>query len=92
MAYEAVPHEFQATTTPDVTLATSRALITLRELFGMSEDDKVFIKMFSSSLRGQTHRRGTRQKIPRHHFLTLLRELSACLTSRDCPHFEDASY
>jgi hypothetical protein len=44
----------QATTTPDVTSVAPQALRTLRELFAMGDDDKVLIKMFSSSIRGDT--------------------------------------
>ena len=44
----------QATTTPDVASVASQALGTLRELFGVGDDDDVLIKMFSSSIRGDT--------------------------------------
>ena len=44
----------QSTTTPDITSVASQALRTLRELFGMGDYDKVLIKMFSSSIRGDT--------------------------------------
>ena len=42
----------QATTAPDIASVTSLAPRTLRELSAMGDDDKVLIKMFSSSIRG----------------------------------------
>jgi hypothetical protein len=44
----------QATTTPDIAPVASQALRTVRELFRMDDDDEVLIKMFSSSIRGDT--------------------------------------
>jgi hypothetical protein len=44
----------QSTTTPDVGSVTSQALDTLRELFAMGDDDELLVKMFSSSIRGDT--------------------------------------
>jgi hypothetical protein len=44
----------EATTTPDIASVVSQALRTLRELFAMGDYDKVLIKMFSSSIRGDT--------------------------------------
>jgi hypothetical protein len=44
----------QSTTTPDVGSVTSQALDTLRELFAMGDDDEFLVKMFSSSIRGDT--------------------------------------
>ena len=44
----------QSTTTPDIASVQDQALRTLRELFAMGDDDKVLVKMFSSSIRGDT--------------------------------------
>lgn len=44
----------QATTTPDIAPVARQTLVTLNELFRMGDDDKVLIKMFSSSIRGDT--------------------------------------
>ena len=46
--------EVQATTTPDIAAVAAQALRTLRELFAMDEDDDVLVKLFSSSIRGDT--------------------------------------
>jgi hypothetical protein len=44
----------QSTTTPDIASVADQALRTLRGLFAMGDDDEVFVKMFSSSIRGDT--------------------------------------
>jgi hypothetical protein len=44
----------QATTTPDIAFVADQTLRTVRELFAMGHDDKVLIKMFSSSFRCDT--------------------------------------
>jgi hypothetical protein len=44
----------QATTTPDVGSVVLQGLTTLRELFGLDDEGTVFVKMFSSPLRGDT--------------------------------------
>jgi hypothetical protein len=44
----------QSTTTPDIASVANQALRTLRELFPMGADDKLLVKMFSSSIRGDT--------------------------------------
>ena len=37
-----------------VTVVCQRAMATLRELFGLNDDDSVFVKFFSSAIRGDT--------------------------------------
>src|ERR1700722_11057023 len=44
----------EATTCPETGVVCRRALSTLRELFGLSDEDEVFVKVFSSCLRGDT--------------------------------------
>ena len=44
----------EATTCPETGVVGRRALATLRELFGLSDEDEVFVKVFSSCLRGNT--------------------------------------
>ena len=44
----------EATTSPDTDLVCQLALATMRELFGLVDDDEVSIKMFSSAIRGGT--------------------------------------
>lgn len=44
----------EATTSPDTDVARQRAVATLRELFELGSDDEVFIKLFSSTIRGDT--------------------------------------
>ena len=46
--------EVQATTSPDIDAVCHRAIATLREPFGLGNEDEVFVKMFSSSIRGST--------------------------------------
>ena len=42
------------TTSPDVGAVAQQAARALREVFGLGDGDKVFVKMFSSPLRGHT--------------------------------------
>jgi hypothetical protein len=44
----------EATTSPDTDVVCQRALATLRELFELSCDDLVFVKLFPSAIRGDT--------------------------------------
>ena len=44
----------QATTAPDIGSVASQALATFRELFGLEDEGPVFVKLFSSALRGDT--------------------------------------
>ena len=44
----------QATTTPDIRSVTRQGLATLRKVFGLEDEDTVFVKMFSSTIRGDT--------------------------------------
>jgi hypothetical protein len=44
----------QATTAPDIRFVAHLAVTTLRELFGLEDEGLVFVKMFSSALRGDT--------------------------------------
>jgi hypothetical protein len=44
----------EATTSPDTDLLCQRALATLKEVFGLGDHDLVFVKMFSSAIRGDT--------------------------------------
>jgi hypothetical protein len=44
----------EATTSPDTATEGRRALATLRDLFGLGDDNEVLVKMFSSTLRGDT--------------------------------------
>jgi hypothetical protein len=44
----------EATTSPDTDVVCQRALATLRELFKLRDEDEVFVKMFSSAIRGDT--------------------------------------
>jgi hypothetical protein len=46
--------DVQATTSPDIGIVCRRALATVRELFRLVDDDEVFVKMFPSSIRGDT--------------------------------------
>jgi hypothetical protein len=46
--------DVQATTTPIIGPIAERARVTLSELFGLGDEDKVFVKMFSSTIRGDT--------------------------------------
>jgi hypothetical protein len=44
----------QATTSPDIASVADQALRTVKELFAMGGYDRVLVKMFSSSIRGDT--------------------------------------
>ena len=44
----------EATTSPETGVVCRRAIATLRELFGLDDEDEVFVKVFSSCLRGNT--------------------------------------
>jgi hypothetical protein len=44
----------EATTSPDTRVVCQRAVATLRELFGLGDEDEVFVKLFSSTIRGDT--------------------------------------
>ena len=44
----------EATTSPETGVVCRRALTTMRELFGLSDEDEVFVKIFSSPIRGDT--------------------------------------
>jgi hypothetical protein len=44
----------EATTSPETGVVCRRAIATLRELFGLDDEDEVFVKVFSSCIRGNT--------------------------------------
>jgi hypothetical protein len=44
----------EPTTSPEIDLECRRALATVRELFGLRDHDRVFVKMFSSARRENT--------------------------------------
>ena len=44
----------ETTTSPDTDVVCQRAIATLMEVFGLGDEDEVFIKMFSSAIRGDT--------------------------------------
>ena len=57
MAHQAVPHQLDQRSGHDHARHRFRrepGARTLRELFAMGDDDKVLVKMFSSSIRGDT--------------------------------------